>query len=137
MAGHALAAVEAFHGGGGQAHVELAPDEGVGDGVVVALDLDVVVDVDSGLLPFGEHVALGGKGSKRVDNRRKSGGRTRSSEPPSPRAVRRVPRGIMRSVGSGACEQGYGASKREMIWSILDCGRTLERGIKDRVIALD
>ena len=41
VAGHALAAVDALHGVGGDARVELAPDQGVGDGVVVALDLDV------------------------------------------------------------------------------------------------
>ena len=48
----------------GEAHVDFAPDQGVRDGVVVALDLDVVVDVDPRLLPLGEHVALGGKGAK-------------------------------------------------------------------------
>ena len=65
VAGHALAAVDALHGVGGDARVELAPDQGVGDGVVVALDLDVVVDVDPDLLPLGEHVALGGQRAKR------------------------------------------------------------------------
>ena len=58
VAGDALAAVQALHGGGGQAHVELATDEGVRDGVVVVLDLDVVVDVDPRLLPLGKHVLL-------------------------------------------------------------------------------
>ena len=58
-------AVDALHGGGGHAHVELATDEGVRDGVVVLLDLDVVVDVDSRFLPLGKHVALCGKGAKR------------------------------------------------------------------------
>ena len=65
MAGHALAAVQALHGVGGEAHVELAPGEGVRDGVVVPADLDVVVDVDPDLLPLGEHVALGGQRAKR------------------------------------------------------------------------
>ena len=65
VAGDALAAVDALHGGGGEPHVELASDQGVGDGVVVALHLDVVVDVDPRLLPLGEHVGRGGKGAKR------------------------------------------------------------------------
>ena len=65
VAGHALAAVQALHDVGGDARVELAPDQGVGNGVVVALDLDVVVDVDPNLLPLGEHVALGGQRAKR------------------------------------------------------------------------
>ena len=65
VAGHALPAVQALHGVGGQACVELAPDQGVGDGVVMAVDLDVVVDVDPDLLPLGEHVALGGQRAKR------------------------------------------------------------------------
>jgi len=57
--------VEALHGGRGQAYVELASNQGVGDAVVVAVDFAVVVDVDSGLFPLGEHVALGRKGTQR------------------------------------------------------------------------
>ena len=41
------------------------PTRAWGDGVVVALDLDVVVDIDPDLLPLGEHVALGGQRAKR------------------------------------------------------------------------
>ena len=59
VARDAPSAVQALHGGGGQAHVELAAHQGVGDGVVVPVDLDVVVDVDPDLLPLGEHVTLG------------------------------------------------------------------------------
>ena len=44
VAGDALPVVEEFDGVGGVSGVELAPDEGVGDGVVVAFELDVVVD---------------------------------------------------------------------------------------------
>jgi len=33
------------------AHIDLLFDELIGDAVVVAVDLDVVVDVDPGLLP--------------------------------------------------------------------------------------
>ena len=59
MAGDALPAVEELDGVGGESGVELAPDEGVGDGVVVAFELDVVVDVHADLLPLGEDVGLG------------------------------------------------------------------------------
>src|SRR5262245_1204048 len=48
MDGHPLTAVEDLDGGGGQAGVDLLVQERVGDGVVVAVDLDVVVDVDAG-----------------------------------------------------------------------------------------
>ena len=65
VAGDALAAVDALHGGGGEPHVELASDQGVGDGAGVALPLDVAVDVDPRLLPLGEPVGRGGKGAKR------------------------------------------------------------------------
>ena len=64
VARDALAAVQELHGGGGEAHVELAPHQGVRDRVVVPVDLDVVVDVDPDLLPLGEHVALGGQRAK-------------------------------------------------------------------------
>ena len=64
MTRNTLAAVQTLHGGDGEAHVDLAPDQGVRDGVVVAVDLDVVVDVHTRLLPLGEHVALSGKRAK-------------------------------------------------------------------------
>ena len=65
VAGDALAAVQALHSGGGHTHVELTSDQGVRDRVVVPVHFDVVVDVDPRLLPLGEHVTLGGKGSQR------------------------------------------------------------------------
>ena len=64
MACHAPPAVQALHGGGGETNIELSAHQGVGDGVVVPVDLDVVVDVDPDLLPLGEHVALGGQRAK-------------------------------------------------------------------------
>ena len=48
MRGDALAAVEDLDGGRGQARVGVFVDERVGDGVVMAVELDVMVDVDAG-----------------------------------------------------------------------------------------
>ena len=61
MAGDALAAMEALDGVGGDAHVHLFFDERMGHGVVMAMDLDVIVDVDPGLLPLGVFVRFDGK----------------------------------------------------------------------------
>ncbi len=56
MTGDAFAVMEALDGRGSEPHVELTLDEVVGHGVVMAFHLDVIVDVDAGLLPFGELV---------------------------------------------------------------------------------
>ena len=61
VGGDALAAVEELDGVSGVSGEELAPDQRVGDGVVVAVELDVVVDVHTDLLPLGEDVGLGGE----------------------------------------------------------------------------
>src|SRR5262245_53849096 len=62
MGGHPLTAVEDLDGGEGQAGVDLFVQERGGDGVVVAVDLDVVVDVDPGVdLPLAIDEGLGGK----------------------------------------------------------------------------
>ena len=45
VAGDALAAMDALDGAGGQSDVELAPDQRVGNRVVVAVDFHVTVDV--------------------------------------------------------------------------------------------
>ena len=42
-----------------EAHVDLLPHQPVRDAVVVAVDVDVVVDVDDRRLPLGEFVARG------------------------------------------------------------------------------
>ena len=47
------------------AHIDDLVDEGVGDGVVVAVDLDVVVDVDAGALPLAVDEGLGGQRPER------------------------------------------------------------------------
>ena len=64
MAGDALAAMEALDGVGGDAHVHLFFDERMGHGVVMAMDLDVIVDVDPGLLPLGVFVRFDGQGRR-------------------------------------------------------------------------
>ncbi len=66
MAGHPLALVEDLHDGVGDAEADLLVDQGVGHRVKVAVHLHVIVDMDLGLLPAGQLVAVGGK-------RRKSG----------------------------------------------------------------
>ena len=52
VGGDALAAVEEFDGVGGVSGEEWAPDQAMGDGVVVAVELDVVVEVHADLLPL-------------------------------------------------------------------------------------
>ena len=47
--GHALAAMEDLDGRGSQTAIDLLVDEGVGGGVVMPAQLDVIVDVDLGL----------------------------------------------------------------------------------------
>ena len=101
VAGDALAAVQALHGVGGETHVDFAPHQGVRDGVVVAFDLDVVVDVDPCLLPLGEHVALGGKGAK--------GGTVELFEQRAPRAGELAERAVVEPFeqrGDGCVEFG-------------------------------
>ena len=61
MAGDAVALVEQLHGVCAQAHVELLAGQDVGDGVVVACDLDVIVDVDPSAVPLGVDISLGGQ----------------------------------------------------------------------------
>ena len=64
MAGDTLAAMEALDGEGGDAHVHLFFDERVGHGVVVAVHLDVIVDMDSCLFPLGVFVRFDGQGAQ-------------------------------------------------------------------------
>jgi hypothetical protein len=59
VAGDPMAFVEALHGVGAKPSIELLLDQGVGHRVVVAVDLDVVVDMHTDLLPGGEHVGGG------------------------------------------------------------------------------
>jgi len=59
VACHAGVLEQDLHGGGCQAHIHLFPGEWIGDAVVVTIDLDMVVDVDSGLFPLGILVGYG------------------------------------------------------------------------------
>ncbi len=60
MGGDPLAAMEELDGGGGPAGIDELVDEGVGDGVVVPVQLDVIVDVDAGPeLPVARDEGLG------------------------------------------------------------------------------
>ena len=66
MGRDALAAVEDLDGGRGQARVDVLVQERVGDGVVMAVKLDVVVDVDAGPnLPVAIDEGLGGQRAER------------------------------------------------------------------------
>ncbi|MNJ48823.1 hypothetical protein D3C77_440290 [compost metagenome] len=58
MAGHALVGVEALDGLRGQPYFELVFHQLIRHRVVVAVDFDVVVDVDAYLFPFGVDVRV-------------------------------------------------------------------------------
>src|SRR5881397_1837353 len=65
MRGDALAAVEDLDGGRGQAGVDVFMNERVGDGVVMAVELDVVVEADASAdLPVAVDEGLGGEWPK-------------------------------------------------------------------------
>jgi hypothetical protein len=66
MGRDALAAVEDLDGGRGQARVDVLVQERVGDGVVMAVELDVIVDVDAGAdLPVAVDEGLGRQRAER------------------------------------------------------------------------
>ena len=65
VAGDALALVEDLDGFAGEPGIELAFDQLIGHRVVVAVELDVVVDMDPDLLPFGVGVGRGRQGLQR------------------------------------------------------------------------
>ncbi|RMM63023.1 hypothetical protein ALQ73_200125 [Pseudomonas savastanoi pv. glycinea] len=58
MAGYALVGVEALDGLGREPHFELMPHQLVWHGVEVAIDLDVVVDMDAHFFPFGVDIGV-------------------------------------------------------------------------------
>ena len=62
MSGDADAFVETLQRSGGDAQVELFPNQGMRHGVVVALELDVVIDRYAHLLPLGVFVACARQG---------------------------------------------------------------------------
>ena len=56
--GDALAFVEDLDAAGGQARVDLGAGEAVGDGVIVRVDVDVIVDADPATAPLAVFVRL-------------------------------------------------------------------------------
>ena len=70
MGGDALAAMKDFDGARGQARVDVLVHERGGDGVVMAVELDVIVDVDAGAdLPVAVDEGLGRQRAERGLNR--------------------------------------------------------------------
>ena len=65
MTGNALASMEDLDGHRGVADIELTMHQSIGNAVVVPFDLDVIVDVDARLFPFGERVGFGGQRTQR------------------------------------------------------------------------
>ena len=65
MGGDPFTAVEELDGVGADAGVELEFHQLIRNAVVVAFDLDVVVDVDAHFLPGGEDVRAGRQGTER------------------------------------------------------------------------
>src|SRR5262245_23311129 len=64
--GHALAAMEDLDGGGGATGIDELVQELIGDGVVMAVDVDVVVDVDAGVdRPLAQGEGLGRERTER------------------------------------------------------------------------
>ena len=73
MATDALAFMETLHTVGGEPHIDPLADQGIGDGIIMLIDFDMVVDVHGGFLPFG--VFIGRRAVKavtRVGPRRES-----------------------------------------------------------------
>ena len=58
MDGDALAFVEDLDAAGGQARVDLGAGEAVGDGVIVRVDVDMIVDADPAAAPLAVLVGL-------------------------------------------------------------------------------
>src|ERR1700680_3204267 len=61
VTGDALAAVKDLDDHGGITSLDLPVNQGMRCAVVVALDLDVVIDVHASLFPLGEVIGLGGQ----------------------------------------------------------------------------
>ena len=70
--------MEDLHGVGGETCFELFADQRIGNSVIVAIDLDVVVDVHPHRLPLGHDIALG---RKRLQRGSIQGGIERGTSP--------------------------------------------------------
>src|ERR1035438_3069451 len=75
---HTIPAMKDLHRVGGGTGFELFPDQRIGNAVIVAIDLDVVVDVYAHRLPLGHDIALGWK---RLQRGSIQGGIERSTTP--------------------------------------------------------
>jgi len=53
---------EDLDGGNCETNIELFMDQLVRDAVVVVVDLDVIIDIDPGTLPFGINIGMNGEG---------------------------------------------------------------------------
>jgi hypothetical protein len=60
MGGYAHAMIKDLHGGRRITRFQLRTDQLIRNAVIMALDLDVIVDVGADLLPLGQNVALHG-----------------------------------------------------------------------------
>lgn len=56
MTSHSLTLMEDLDRGGGQAHLHFLPHQGIRDRVVMVLDINVIIDIDSRFFPLREHV---------------------------------------------------------------------------------
>jgi hypothetical protein len=65
VAGDTFPRGEELHHGGTQAYVQLLAHQRVGHGVVVAFDLHVVINIDTGELPLGIRIGLRRQGPER------------------------------------------------------------------------
>ena len=61
VTGHPVVFEQDFHGVFGEPHVHLFFGQLIGNAVEVAVDFDMVVDVDPGLDPFGKFVGRRGQ----------------------------------------------------------------------------
>ena len=64
VTGHAFALVQQFDHVEGEPHIELLFDQRIGHGGVMALDLDMVIDIDAGAFPLGVYIRVGGQGTQ-------------------------------------------------------------------------
>ena len=65
MTGHPPIFEQDFHGGGCEPDIDLLLYELIGNTVVVVVNLDMIVDIDPGLFPFGVLIPARGKGFER------------------------------------------------------------------------
>ena len=61
MDGDALALVEDLDAAGGQPRLDLGAGEAVGDGIIVGVDVDVIVDADPAHAPLAVLIGLAGE----------------------------------------------------------------------------